>query len=351
MKERYAWLRSACMILFLIVGGYLLLVYCLVPALSVLLPFALAWGLAFAVRPLAYAIARRTIIPQKVIGVCLTILAFLLLGGGVFLLFSRLFKELLNFLRHLTENPETISSIFSRVRAIFGGLLPEGDGSGKLASLLEKASGEALSVLTGYIAGGLARLPGLLLFLLVTVIASVYFALDLGGINHAVLSHLPERGRERLLALKGRIARGAVLYVRAYSILFVVTLGLLLLGFLILRVKYALLFAVLFAFLDLLPVIGVGTMLVPWGVFCLLTGNAWQGVCLLVLWLVVMVVHEVLEPHLLAGELGLHPLFVLFSICAGVRLFGVAGIFLGPPLTAILAPLLLKKGDALPRAK
>ena len=92
------------------------------------------------------------------------------------------------------------------------------------------------------------------------------------------------------------------------------------------------LFAAAIALLDLLPVIGTGTVLVPWGIVLLLTGNAGKGFGLLVLFALTTVLHEVLEPKLLGEKLGIPPLITLICLYAGYRLFGVWGMIASPVL-------------------
>jgi len=108
------------------------------------------------------------------------------------------------------------------------------------------------------------------------------------------------------------------------------TLGELTLGFLLLRVEYPFLLALLAAALDILPVFGVGTVLLPWALFCLLTGGILRGVGILVLYAVITVVRQIAEPHFVGKSIGLHPILMLIAFYVGIRLFGVAGILLGP---------------------
>lgn len=119
--------------------------------------------------------------------------------------------------------------------------------------------------------------------------------------------------------------------------MFLLTFGELFLGLLLLRERYAFLLAFLIALMDILPVLGVGTALLPWAIFRLLGGNTWGGVGLILLYAVITVVRQITEPHLVGKSIGLHPLVTLFAFFAGMKLFGFAGIFLGP-----IAALLIK---------
>ena len=124
-------------------------------------------------------------------------------------------------------------------------------------------------------------------------------------------------------------------YLRAYFWLFLLTLGELLVGFFLLGIRYAFLLALLTAFLDILPVLGVGVILVPFAVFLLAVGQTGRGIGLLILYAVITVVRQVAEPHLVGKSLGLHPILMLLSLYVGLGVFGVAGFLLGPAIALI----------------
>lgn len=112
-----------------------------------------------------------------------------------------------------------------------------------------------------------------------------------------------------------------------------------LLGLTLLRVRYAFFLALLLTGVDILPVVGVGTVLVPWGILSLALGNTPQGIGLFALFAVSEVVRQVLEPRLLGSTLGVHPLTSLLSLYLGARLFGLFGVILAPFLAIGLRTL------------
>ena len=116
-------------------------------------------------------------------------------------------------------------------------------------------------------------------------------------------------------------------WCKAQCILLGVTFCELLAGLLLMRQGYALLLAALIAVIDALPVFGTGTVLVPWGALCLLTGNVPKGLGLLALYGVISLVRSVLEPKIMAAQVDLSPLAAMYvGFCA----FGVAGMVLCP---------------------
>ena len=116
-------------------------------------------------------------------------------------------------------------------------------------------------------------------------------------------------------------------------------------GLTLFRVSNSGMWAFLIAFLDILPVLGVGTVLIPWGISSLITGNIVFGIELLVLYFVISFIRNIIEPRMVGFNLGLHPLATLFSMIVGVRTFGAIGMF-GLPLLLSFFTTRNKKNEA-----
>jgi predicted PurR-regulated permease PerM len=120
----------------------------------------------------------------------------------------------------------------------------------------------------------------------------------------------------------------------------------LLIGFLILGVKYAILLAVIFALLDMLPLIGIGILMIPWGFFEIIFGNTGLGIGILVLFAVAEITRNLIEPKIVGKNLGIHPILTLVLLYASYSLFGIFGLLLIPFLSVILNIALNKNNSA-----
>lgn len=314
------------------------------------LPFLLAYLIAFCLQPLCRAMEKRAGISRKVtvlFAVCaiVALLLFLLV-----LLFRRLFSELSTlagalgeFLTRLREDEVFRGDMAERL----GQYLPFPEAKEKLAVFLsdlegrlmdflgnaaEQLSGSVLPFLTSLA----AFLPGFLLSVLVVLIASYYFAIDFKGINSRMMGFLPETWQETLRKGKRMMLDTGGKFLRAYGFLLLVTFFELFAAFLILGLRYAFLLAGLISLIDILPVLGTGTVLIPWGAFCLLTGDVYHGVGLLIVYAVITVVRQVIEPKVVGKYIGLPPLASLASMYIGLKLFGFWGLFLLPLGTTLL---------------
>jgi predicted PurR-regulated permease PerM len=119
-----------------------------------------------------------------------------------------------------------------------------------------------------------------------------------------------------------------------------------LISFLILGVNHAALIALVVAFLDILPVIGVGTLLIPWAIIELSVGSRFLGIGLLILFVVNTLIRQFIEPKIVGKNLNIHPIATLVMIYVGYSLFGIVGIILLPVIAVSISAVLRKDSSA-----
>ena len=318
-------------------------------ALPIFLPFLIAWGLSLITDPLAERLSRRLKIQKKPLSAffmaILLALVFLILTWAV----SRLVYEAERLLEWLAADSgrlgESIAGLFDKLTSVGDKRIPlienlmRIDGFREVWENIDKIAAEAIasavSALTRQIPSVaisiLGSLPSLILFLAVTVISCFYFATGLDKIAGAVSSLLPRKWQSGLPEMKRRICGTAAKYIRAYVLLLFLTFCQLFVGFSIIGIQYPLLIALLVALVDFLPILGVGTVLIPWSIIeILFVKDAFTGVGLLILYAIVSIIRQVTEPKVVAGSLGLDPLLTIIVIYAGLKIFGIFGMILGP---------------------
>ena len=325
---------AASVVVLLLGGGALFYLFFKYIA-GVFLPFLLGWGLAMLVRRPAAWLHKKTRIAEGVARLALVAVAALLLG--VALVFG--LRGALRELSLLASRFGGDSALFAeRIKAWLASIPIIGE---RLAagSVLQESLSSLLAMLPSLIAR-IAVLPAFFFTLGVGVIAAVYFCLDLDRIHAALAARLSKPFDRLLRGFKDSALRAAVSVLRAQALLTLVAFVFLLVGFLLLNVNYPLLLSGLIALLDFLPILGVGLFLVPWGVLSLLAGERALGVGLLILFALIAVTRQFLEPRILGRRYGLHPLVTLLSLYAGGRLFGVFGLLVLPMLTLLLFEIL-----------
>jgi len=124
-------------------------------------------------------------------------------------------------------------------------------------------------------------------------------------------------------------------FLRSQLILSALTYVITLSGFLLLGIKYPMAIALLVCIVDIMPILGTGSVLVPWASYLILTGDWYTGIGLIVLFLFITVFRRVIEPKVLGDSIGISALAALISLYVGLKLAGVVGVFLGPLVVII----------------
>ena len=303
------------------------------------LPFLISWATAFVIRPAVNYISEKSGIPKKAVSVILTILCVVVSLGLVVLFAFFSVKEAWELFSSLASN-ERIIDIIARLTNPFGVILGGVEGGSDIADYIGNMVKEGISGLVSGLVSILSRIvasiPGVVLFILITVIASIYFALDIDRINTFVKKLLPEKILNPLIGFKNGCLTVGAKYIRSYALLMGITFSVMLVGLLILKRKNALLISAVIALLDLLPVIGVGSVIVPWSIVELLLGNTRVGIGLIVLLVIHELIRQFSEPRIIGKSIGVHPIISLLLLYVGCSVFGIAGILLGPLVAVAL---------------
>ncbi|WP_027407882.1 sporulation integral membrane protein YtvI [Anoxybacteroides tepidamans] len=179
-------------------------------------------------------------------------------------------------------------------------------------------------------------IPEFIIHFLVYLVALFLISLDWPNLKDRIENHLSERTKQRLTIVTTQLSRAGVGFIKAQFLLSAITFLLALGGLLILKVDYPILFSLLIVIVDILPILGTGSVLVPWGIFNIANGHEGTGIGLIVLFAVITVVRRIIEPKIFSSNLGISPLAALVSVYLGFRLLGFIGLFIGPALVIII---------------
>lgn len=325
---------------------------------SPLLPFIISYAIAFSLQDVTNYFEKRFRVPRKLSAAVLVILV-----SGIFflicaLIVKRAYEELTvlaqsvkSFIDSLRDDPRLAGEWIERINDA----VPFFDVREQLTDiwlnidsrlqqllgvLAEKLSGAVLPFLGGVI----TVLPNAFLAIFVIITASYYMTVDFGRINSFLLSLFPQKIRSHMKNAYFDAKRTVFRFLKAYGIILLITFAQLFAGFLLLDVKYAFLVAVLTALVDILPVLGTGTVLVPWSIWLFATGNYTKAAGLLVLYVVISVIRQVIEPKIVGKYIGLYPLATLFSMYLGLKLAGLAGLLLFPLAAMVIKGVAERKG-------
>ena len=318
------------------------------------LPFLIAALVASLLEPIVLRWQRTLNFRRGFSSLVLTLTLLFLLGGLLSLLWTTLLSQLDALL-------SAAPAFFDALPEAAEGLLARLERSGALRSpwlegflrerllhavsdadsLLRVLSARAVSALTA----AASALPGVLLAAATCVLAIFFTSASYPALHAAPGKLLPPKTLAALRRLRSGAADSLARWLRAQAMLSCVTFFELLLGFLLMRQRYALLLALLITLLDALPVFGTGTALVPWALFTLLFGFPPRAIVLLALHLCTLITRNTLEPKLISAQAGLPPVASLFAMYLGYCAFGVAGMILFP-FFLLLVSQVAKTGES-----
>lgn len=311
----------------------------LLPLLS---PFLLGGALALAAEPMVSFLNQKLHVPRGISAGIGVGMAFCFLAIAFLLLCAFLVRELGNLSGALPYLEETARSGISLLQSWLlsltthtpqsiqpllqdnvTGLFSDG------AALINKG----LHFLLGLAGNLLSHVPDSALSLGTGIISGFMISAKLPRIRRWILRRLPREKLRPILEAVSRIKTALLGWLVAQCKLMVMTMMILMLGFTILRVSYAPLWAAAISLVDALPVLGTGTILLPWALICFLQQEGARALGLLGIYVAVSLTRSVLEPRLLGQHLGLDPLVTLMSLYAGYKLWGIGGMILAPMLT------------------
>ena len=183
---------------------------------------------------------------------------------------------------------------------------------------------------------GVSGIPGFIIKLVVTVVATFFFAGDYDGILAFFKKMLSPKQAAFVEKAKSYVKNVLFIYIRSYSFLFCLTFVELCVGFFILKIPYPVVVALCIAVFDILPVLGTGGVLLPWAVILFVIEEHGLAVGIVVLYLVILVVRNMVEPRIVGKQIGLHPLATLAALFLGLKLFGLVGLVAFPVALTVL---------------
>ena len=208
-----------------------------------------------------------------------------------------------------------------------------------LAGLATKISTTAISMVTGFA----ASLPMLFIKTVLFLVSTVFISMDYDKIMGFVVYQMNDRVRELFEEIKSYMVNVLFVVIRSYLIIMSITFVELSIGLSIIGIDYAILIALCIAIFDILPVLGTGGVMIPWTVISIVLGNYWLALKLFILYVIITIVRNIIEPKIVGSQLGLHPIVTLSSMFAGLQVLGGLGLF-GFPIGLSMLVHLNKKG-------
>lgn len=347
-------------------------------ALGVCLPFVIAFVFAAILQKPKNFLVKKTFLKNgSASGLCV-LLAIVIAVSLVALIGVRAFEEIRDFVKYIMTKLQNADVVVDNIESWLTNLintLPEfvkkslGESvSDFFTSVREYIAGESsklteqigsglsskfnLSWITGPLSGVIStakQLPSILVAVLISIIACCFMTSEFDSIKRFIKNQFPEHRRNDLSRAKVLLTSSLGKMAKAYALIMLVTFVEVAVGLTVLKIlklyssSYIMVIAAGTAIVDILPIFGTGTVMIPWAAYSLITGDFAFGIGLVVIYVVISIVRQIIEPKLVAGQLGLSPIVTIIALYLGLKVFGVLGMFV-TPILVIMIKLLNDEG-------
>ncbi len=322
-----------------------------------LAPFLIAFFIVLALKPLIGWLTSKIKIKRKIVSIIIVALFYVTIGVAVALIIIRLialigmvFAALPDIYQNKVE--PSISALSQGLQNIIQRFDPSAESlvdttmsnlTNSLGTLVSNVSVRAVTVISGLV----TSMPTVLIAVMFTIASTFFIASDYYRITDFMLRQLSDKSREVVIHIKNHTLKLIGKYIRSYLIILVITFCELAVLFNILNWTIGfpkpMLFAIAIAIFDILPVVGTGTILIPWAIIEIIQRNFVFAFCLLGVYVIVTVIRNFIEPRIVGKQVGLHPVVTLICMFVGMKLFGAIGLF-GLPIIASLVKSLHDDG-------
>lgn len=332
-EKQRAFIIQVAYLFILIALGYILLKY-LLPLLA---PFVLGFVFAYFLRRPIRFFSRKLQVGRRPVAILAAAVFYLLIGALLTVLVIGAYSGVRSFIQMLPQfytvyvGPMLTDAVMG-IEQMALQIAPElfetirGWGTQMIQTLGQRITAISLGAV-GTISNIAAFLPGFFIKTVLMVISTFFIAMDYDRLTGFVMERLSERAKQIFLQVREYLVGTLFVCIRSYVLIMCITFVELSIGLSLLGVDYALLIAALTAVFDILPVLGTAGVLIPWAVVAALSGRLSLALGLLVVYLVITVIRNIIEPKLVGSQLGLHPVVTLASMFAGAQLLGVVGLF------------------------
>ncbi|HBF6147914.1 TPA: sporulation integral membrane protein YtvI [Clostridioides difficile] len=318
-------------------------------AFSVLLPFVFAFLIASLLNKPVLYISEKLLIKRGIVATISVFLFFLIAGIivsviGTYLIYG--IKEIFHFLPTMFEElviPLT-ETVIKEVELFSGSFnfsfieLIEAN----MPVLMNEMSVFIVSLSNNIVSGItdiVSSVPLLFMKTIITIVASIFIAIDYPTIKRFIVLQIPKNKSYLLAEAKAFTIDTIIKCGFSYLLIFAITFSELYVGFDIINISYAGIIALFIALLDILPVLGTGSILIPWCIISLFLGDYSMALGIALLYIVITIIRNIIEPKLVGKHMELHPVLALASMLTGLHFFGFIGLFGIPLLIAFLKKL------------
>lgn len=310
------------------------------------IPFLIGFIISLIIEPLIKMVTRKTKLERKKSAIIVLIIIFGILIGLIIWGIVTLITESSNLLQGFNSY---IEILYEKAKVYIENIR---DGKTRLPTevitIFQNSADKVIQFITEYVSNFLKKvtqiiseIPTIGIYVFITILATYFICTDKMYILDAIEHQLPTRWAKKLGIHSNNVIKSLGNYLKAEVILVFISFLIVLIGLYILKifkfnVPYPFLSSLGIGFIDALPILGSGTVMIPWAIISAINGDLKLGIALIIIYAIILIVRQLIEPRIVSNKIGIHPIFTLIAMYTGFRIIGVLGLFVGPIILIIL---------------
>lgn len=313
--------------------------------LKIFTPFLLALIFAFIANPIVKFLEKHAKIPRRFGSVIAIFFLWFIVGSILFYGGKLAIREITEFSNYAFEFfsnlPEKITNAIKNWDS-FNKAFPSIDFDmvlNSFNSVFENFFAGIPNTISNFAKAAAKAVPSTFVGIVVFFISTYFMLADKDMIIRFIKAQFDQNTVHKIKCMRDSVVGSVVSYVKAQLIIMSVVFVVLSVGLLIVKIPYAVLIALLVSFIDAIPILGTGTVFIPWAAICLIIGNYKLAVSLVIIYLAAMLTRQLIEPKIVSDQIGLYPLATLFVMYVGLNTLGFAGMIFGPVFLVMIMNL------------
>lgn len=310
------------------------------------IPFLVAYIIATIIDPVIKWLNRKTNFSRKLCSIIVLVTLFLLIAGIIIFGGIKFIQEATNLLEGLNTYLEKMVDFVLNISSKFN--FQNLSISNDVINLFQNTATDYLNLFTNYIKEFLnkvidyiTKIPNMFVNIIITILATYFITSDKFYILDRLEHHLSKKMMGKIITHVSSITSSLGSYIKAEITLSFITFIIVLTGLNIfyligMEIEYPILMALLVGFVDVLPILGAGSIMIPWSIILFLNNNYSLGLSIIGLYIFTLVTKQLIEPKLVSKHISIHPIFTLISMYTGFKILGIIGLIIGPIILIIL---------------
>lgn len=334
-------LRRIIILIFSVIGIYLAF------KLSVFyMPFLIAFIISLLMEPAIKFLMKKLNFKRRTSSIIIFIIVIALITGtlvwGITTIISEATKLLQGFNDYFDKAYIQVQEIISNIK------LSKIQLSEQVSTIVQNSTNDLINNISEWAKNTLnallnivTEIPTIAIYVVITLLSLYFICTDKIYMIDQFEHHLPKKWVKKIWIHLKDITKALGCYLKAQAILIIVSFVISIIGLYIykivgLNVEYPLLMALGIGFVDALPILGSGTVMVPWAIISAVNGDLHLGLAILILWGIMSAVRQIIEPRIVSHQIGIHPIFTLIAMYTGFKFIGIMGMIIGPIVLIIL---------------